>query len=158
VGVGTTFKIYVPATSQPGSLITGPEVVVDTFGTETILLVEDEPDVRRLALLALTRCGYTVLEAADGTEAMRILEDRDGRVDLVVTDLIMPRMGGRALVEAAAARFAGIKVLYTSGYTDDAVIRHGLLQAELAFLLKPYTPIMLLRKIRDVLDRGPVDA
>ena len=121
-------------------------------GTETILLVEDEDGVRGLAFLVLQTHGYKVLAARDGKDAMRAVAKHQGPIELLVTDVVMPGMGGREVAEALQPRFPEMKVLYTSGYTDDAVVRHGILQAESAFLQKPYSPQSLAKKVRQVLD------
>ncbi|MEX1182055.1 MAG: response regulator [Gemmatimonadota bacterium] len=112
-----------------------------------------EDAVRALARHVLTACGYTVLEAADGRDAIRVAERHAGRIDLVLSDVVMPYLGGRQLVERLAAVRPGMKVLFLSGYTDDAVVRHGVLEADYAFLQKPFTPTALARKVRDVLGR-----
>jgi two-component system, cell cycle sensor histidine kinase and response regulator CckA len=96
--------------------------------------------------------GYTVLEADSGEEAMRVAEGYAGAIHLLVTDVVMPGTGGREVAEALRARQAGLKVLYVSGYTDDAVVRHGIVEATDAFLQKPFTPLALARKVRAVLD------
>ena len=122
-------------------------------GSETILLVEDEDAVRSLTRYTLQMQGYAVLEARDGEEALRVAERyRDG-FKLLITDVVMPRMGGRRLAERLAQVQPGLKVLFLSGYTDDAVIRHGVLEAEVAFLQKPFTPSTLAQKVRAVLDQ-----
>ena len=118
-----------------------------------MLLVEDEEAVRALARHVLRQCGYTVLEAEDGREAVRLVESRSEPLDLLISDVVMPYLGGRQLAERIAALRPGIKTLFLSGYTDDAVVRHGVLQAEFAFLQKPFTPIALAIKVREVLDR-----
>jgi len=112
--------------------------------------VEDEEGVRALAGRILTRCGYTVLEAADGRDAVLVAERHAGRI-VVVSDVVMPYLVGRQLVERLAAVRPGMKVLFLSGHTDDAVIRHGVLEADYAFLQKPFTPTALAQKVRDVL-------
>ncbi len=108
--------------------------------------------MRALARHILTTCGYTVLEAADGREAVRVADQHPGRIDLVVSDVVMPYLGGRQLVERLAAVKPRTKVLFLSGYTEDAVVRHGVLEAEYAFLQKPFTPTALAQKVREVLD------
>ena len=156
VGVGTTFKVYLPRLADaagnpaPMSALRPP-----SRGTETILLVEDEGGVRALTRHVLQAAGYTVLEAADGAEAVRLAAAHRGRVHLLVTDVVMPGVGGRELAGRLAAGQPGLKVLYLSGYTDDAVVRHGVLEEHVHFLQKPFTPAALAHKVREVLDRGP---
>jgi two-component system cell cycle sensor histidine kinase/response regulator CckA len=152
LGVGTTFKIYLPAVEEQVSVVNAVDGGKWMGGAETILLVEDERAVRGLALQAFQSHGYKVLTATDGCDAMRVAEEYHGPIDLLVTDVVMPRMGGRQLAEALRAALPKMKVLFTSGYTDDAVVRHGILQKEVSFLQKPYTPLSLTRKVRAVLD------
>ncbi|HWA57974.1 MAG TPA: PAS domain S-box protein, partial [Gemmatimonadales bacterium] len=154
-GKGTRFTIYVPVAGGTARVASAGSTAGLLRGSETILLVEDEESIRRVAVQGLRNNGYRVLHAADGPEALRILGQHDGLLDLVVTDVVMPRMSGRELAETILATRPAVKVLYTSGYTDDAVVRHGIMQAEVAFLSKPYTPSVLLRKIREVLEGGP---
>jgi CheY-like chemotaxis protein len=125
---------------------------VEVNGTETILLVEDQDEVRAIAQLTLTRHGYVVVSAANGEEALRVLKGHARRIDLLLTDVIMPGQSGRELVERVRELRADIRVLYTSGYTDDAIVRRGALEPGAAFLQKPFTPDVLLRKVREVLD------
>jgi two-component system cell cycle sensor histidine kinase/response regulator CckA len=153
VGHGTTFKVYLPRVRErPSSGKSYPAVKVMPRGTETVLLVEDEDGVRALASHVLAGCGYTVIEARDGAEAVRVAGEHEGRLDLLVTDVVMPHLGGRELAERLVSRHPGLKVLYLSGYTDDAVVRHGILEAEVQFLQKPYSPSVLALKAREVLD------
>jgi PAS domain S-box-containing protein len=153
VGHGTTFKIYLPRVQQrPHLPRTQRGVAVMPRGAETILLVEDEDSVRALAHYILKNCGYTVLDAGDGATALRLAEQHQERIALLVTDVVMPRLGGREVAERVAALKPGIKVLFLSGYTDDAVVRHGILEADVAFLQKPFSPAALASKVRHVLD------
>jgi len=152
-GVGSTFKIYLPeveAARSSGKSHPGIEKI--PHGDETILLVEDEAGVRAITRHVLQTCGYTVLEAAHGGEAIRLAEKHQGSVHLLLTDVVMPGMGGRLVAERVVALKPGTKVVYLSGYTDDAVVRHGVLESEVAFLQKPFTPSALARKVREVLD------
>ncbi len=153
VGHGTTFKVYLPRVDQPPSSRTSRiSVAAVPRGIGTVLIVEDEHAVRALTRRVLSTCGYTVLEARDGAEAVRLAEQHQGRIDLLVTDVVMPRMGGRELAERLGRAHPGMKFLYLSGYTDDAVVRHGILSAEVAFLQKPFSPSALAAKVREVLD------
>ncbi len=120
-------------------------------GNETVLLVEDEEGVRSLSRQILRGCGYTVLEAADGDEALAVAGRHAGRIDLIVTDVVMPGLGGRELVERLKAFCPTARVLYVSGYTDDAVMRHGIREVEVQFLEKPFSPLRLACKVREVL-------
>ncbi|HJT78867.1 MAG TPA: PAS domain S-box protein, partial [Gemmataceae bacterium] len=140
-GRGSTFEVYLPRTAEglPAAAAI-PGLKVMPRGTETVLLVEDDDGVRSLARHVLRECGYAVLEAADGLQALRIAGQYGGRIDLLATDVIMPDLGGRALAERLTASWPGLKVLYLSGYTDDAVVRHGVLEARVHFLHKPYAP------------------
>ncbi len=150
---GTAFKIYLPPVRKEWiSGMAHPAVLpAGAKGSETILLVEDEDSVRRFARLALEMSGYTVLEARHGAEAIRLAQRYDGPIHLLVSDVIMPEMGGGVLAEQLLEARPGIKVLFVSGYTDDAVVRHGILHADVAFLQKPFTPQSLTRRVREVL-------
>jgi CheY-like chemotaxis protein len=152
-GIGTTFKIYLPAAEEPLTTAKAPDGAERLHGSETVLLVEDEAGVRGLAFLALRTHGYTVMAADGGKEALQEVAKHRGEVDLLATDVVMPGMSGRELAEILRPRFPKLQVLYMSGYTNDAVVRHGLVQEEVAFLQKPYTPLSLVRKVRQVLDR-----
>ncbi len=121
-------------------------------GTETILLVEDEDIVRSLTRHILEGCGYTILEASNGLEALSICGKHDCQIDLLLTDVVMPQMGGRELAEKFAHIYPQMRLLFTSGYTDDAVVRHGVIEAGTNFIQKPFTPDGLAHKVRDVLD------
>ena len=122
-------------------------------GGETILVAEDQNEVRALAKKTLARYGYTVLEAQSGAEALTLLEQHPGPIHLLLTDVVMPRMSGRQLVERVSPLRPEMKVLFMSGYTDDAIVHHGVLEGGLPFLQKPFAPAGLARKVREVLDQ-----
>jgi two-component system, cell cycle sensor histidine kinase and response regulator CckA len=155
VGSGTTFKIYLPAVQELPTTLSALGLSKPIMGTETILLVEDEDAVRDLTTFVLQGCGYTVLKASSGIDALRIMEERTEKIDLLVTDVVMPEMSGGKLAQSLQSRYPGLKALFLSGYTDDAVFRHGILQEKVAFLQKPFTVTSLTRKVREVLDRTP---
>jgi CheY-like chemotaxis protein len=152
-GQGTTFKIYLPLAEDnisSGKSHADPKHMPP--GSETILLVEDEDAVRSLTRYTLQMQGYSVLEAKDGEEALRVADQHGVEFHLLMTDVVMPRMSGRIVAERLAQSHPGFKVLFLSGYTDDAIVRHGVLNAEVAFLQKPFTPSALANKVREVLD------
>ncbi|OWK42990.1 response regulator [Fimbriiglobus ruber] len=151
VGVGTTFKILFPAVPGADEVRAPRDTWVAPRGTETVLLVEDEPGVRGLVRVALELQGYTILEADSGEDALRVAAAHTGPVHLLITDVVMPGMGGRKVADALRHQYPGLKVLYTSGYTDDAIVRHGVIEAADAFLQKPFTLFGLARKVRAVL-------
>jgi len=156
VGSGSTLSIYLPRVEAVSEAPSLPRPSLRSLrGTERVLLVEDEEDVRAVARESLARYGYTVLEARDGEEALRIAGAERGRIDLMVTDVVMPGMNGRRLAERLLAIRPGTRVLYVSGYTDDALSQHGILDQELAFLAKPFSPETLARSVRQVLDGTP---
>jgi PAS domain S-box-containing protein len=152
-GRGSTFKIYLPRVDDISTGDGSPLATALARGTETILLVEDETALRALTTRVLTSAGYTVLDAADGAEALRVLEQYAGPVHLTLTDVVMPGMSGRELAERLQQLRPETKVLYMSGYTDDAILRHGVLDDPAHFIGKPYTPADLRRRVREALDR-----
>ena len=152
VGIGTTFRIYLPAIEQPAASASSHAPELPSQGTETILLVEDEENVRELATFVLEGCGYTVLTAPEGLAALQLVATCREQIHLLLTDVVMPQMGGRKLAETLLADHPELRVLFMSGYTDDAVVRHGVLQANANFLQKPFTPNSLAKKVREVLD------
>jgi two-component system cell cycle sensor histidine kinase/response regulator CckA len=152
VAHGTTFKVYLPRTTEaddPRLTDALPETVL--AGAETVLLVEDAASVRHLAARVLRQLGYTVLEASDGVEALRVAGENLGAIDLLLTDVVMPQLGGTALAERLRDMYPRLKVLFISGYTDQTIIHHSLLELGAAFLQKPFTPELLARKVREVL-------
>lgn len=152
--VGTAFKIYLPAVARESDLPARDKgVVLPLTGTEVVLLVEDEDAVRRVARIALETQGYTVICASNGAQALQEFDASERRIDLLVTDVVMPGISGRELAEELQSRQQSLKVLFLSGYTDDAIVRHGVLSAEVAFLQKPYTPLSISKKVRQVLDQ-----
>jgi len=152
-GGGTTFEVYLPCTRETAcSAITNPSVSAMGRGTETVLLAEDEDGVRKLTSQVLQGCGYTILEACDGAEALRIAHDYRGRIDLLLTDVVMPRLGGPALAELLALTRPEMRVLFLSGHIDDAVVRHGIQAQDVAFLQKPFKLQSIAAKVREILD------
>src|SRR2546426_600778 len=148
---GTCFKVYLPRVDAPVSEVAA--VAGDSImGTETVLVVEDVEAVRAVTRRMLERYGYRVLEAADGEAAIRLAANSAEHIHLLLTDVVMPNVSGRDLAEMFAKTFPSSKVLFMSGYTDDAIVRHGILQEGIAYLQKPFTPESLASKVRAVLD------
>jgi CheY-like chemotaxis protein len=158
LGVGTKFKVHLPrVTRSIGATAASSQQGTLPRGTETILVVEDEPGLRELAASVLQKQGYVLLKAGNGQEALRIVRERGGQaVDLVLTDMVMPEMGGKMMAEWLQATNPEIKILFTSGYTDVGL--DGVLDAGIEFLPKPYTPSTLVRKVRDVIERDVTTA
>ena len=159
LGSGTTFKIYFPQVQsaiEPLRVRNQPTEVAG--GNETVLLVEDEPVVRELAVATLREKGYTVVEAGNGEEGLRLAQQHDGKIDLVLTDVVMPVMGGKEMADALRTSHPDTKILFTSGYTEDALGHHGVLRPGILFLPKPYLTATLARKVREVLDEGLIQS
>jgi PAS domain S-box-containing protein len=154
-GRGTIFKIYLPWVGEfPKETNHKPEAAEILKGTETILAVEDEIEVRKLVAQILTGQGYTVIEASDGEEAVKVARDNaDKKIQLLLTDVVMPGMSGRELAETLALLHPGLKILYMSGYTDNAIVHHGVLEEGVNYIQKPFTLDALARKVREVLDQ-----
>jgi signal transduction histidine kinase/ligand-binding sensor domain-containing protein/CheY-like chemotaxis protein len=152
LGVGSTFSVYLPRTEESDETRTASDIDALLSGSETVLLVEDEDAVRRLGSRVLARAGYTVLTAASADAAIEVAERFEGTIDLLLTDVVMPGRSGRELAEQLMPLHPGMRLLYASGYTEDAIIRHGVSSQETAFLEKPFAPNALLRKVRQVLD------
>jgi PAS domain S-box-containing protein len=152
-GKGSTFKVYFPRTEDreedPQKAVSPIE---DLRGEKTVLVVEDEEAIRNLACAVLSGYGYSVLPACDGEDALRVAGEHEGEISLLLTDVVMPRMGGRELYDRVRQQRSEIKVLFMSGYTDYAIVRHRELDPGTVFLQKPYTPISLARKVKEVLE------
>jgi PAS domain S-box-containing protein len=151
---GTTFRVFLPRIEEEtGTLTTPDKSQALPRGTETVLVVEDEESVRNLAIRTLCEQGYTVLEATNGEEALSLAQEYGQKeIHLLFTDLIMPRLGGQALADRLQATHPGISVLFTSGYTDNICVDHGVPDTDTSFLPKPFSPADLARKVREVLD------
>jgi len=151
---GTTFKIYLPRVEEEAStLLHGDDKRSLPQGSETVLLVEDDLSVRGLVVQVLRENGYNLLEAANGNEALRMAQEYAGEIHLLLTDVVMPQMGGKELADRLKTLRPNIKVLFTSGYTDNAIVHHGVLEPGIDFLQKPFSPAALAHKVREVLDR-----
>jgi PAS domain S-box-containing protein len=155
LGRGTCIRIYLPPVGEPAAAPAEEAApAIAARGTGTVLLAEDEVTVRRLAVRVLSRAGYTVLEAADGEEALRVAAAHGGAIDLLVTDVVMPRLGGRVLVSRLREARPAVPVVYMSGYTEEAVQRHGVLDPGTSFLGKPFTAEQLLGAVSTALGNG----
>jgi two-component system cell cycle sensor histidine kinase/response regulator CckA len=152
VGVGTTFRIYLPRVDDAATVVPVAANGDVPRGSETVLLVEDEPSVRRVGVRMLRALGYDVIEARNGADALQRLDTHAGTIHLLFTDVVMPEMGGRELTERALQKRPGIKVLFTSGYTDDVILQHRLAAHDVMVLQKPYSRASLAEKIRAALD------
>ena len=151
-GHGTTFKLYLPRVDAPAEPQAPPRETATLTGTETILLAEDDDILRPLTKGLLAKLGYTVLEAESAEQALAVAGARQGPIHLLVADVVMPGASGRELARRLAQSRPETRVLYVSGYTDDAIVHHGMLDPGLKFLQKPFTPAALARKVREVLD------
>ena len=155
-GSGTTFKVYLPRSIQVRTSTSRLRRRPSRHaGNETILLVEDDDQVRAVACTILRRRGYRVLQAANAGEALLSCEQHPATIHLLLTDVVMPRMNGRQLAERLAELRPGMRVLFMSGYTDEAIMQHGVLESGAAYLQKPITPESLARKVRQVLSGQP---
>ncbi|MDZ4815823.1 MAG: response regulator [Verrucomicrobiota bacterium] len=155
-GQGNTFKVYFPKVNQTGKIEPHVEAVTELVsGIETVLVVDDEESVRDIIVDVLENCGYKVLQACDGEQAIQVAGQHEGKINIVVTDLVMPRMGGRELAESLRPFHPDLKVLYMSGYSGNAAFTPGSIEREIAFLAKPFTISGLSVKVREVLDGPP---
>jgi two-component system cell cycle sensor histidine kinase/response regulator CckA len=152
-GKGTVFKVYLPRSDEGAEVEAAePDAADVPRGWETVLLVEDEGALRELIGECLEAWGYTVIDAHDGEQALEVCRSHPEPIQLLITDVVMPRLSGRELADRLRLHQPDLQVLYMSGYTDDAVVRHGLLEGEMAFLQKPFTAVSLARKVRAVLE------
>lgn len=151
---GTTFKVYLPRVDEAEETVAKTEGARSLEGTETILLVEDAEGLRKLAHECLESKGYRVLAAKDGAEALDLAKQNTGPIHLLMTDVVLPGIGGPELARQLASTHPETRVLYMSGYTDNAIVHHGVLDPGVAFLQKPFVLTDLWRKVRDVLDGG----
>jgi PAS domain S-box-containing protein len=151
-GHGTTFELYLPRADGDPDPAAAPPVAGASGGAETLLLIEDEEPLRAMLAELLESHGYLVLQAADGERALAVAEAHPGPIHLLITDVVLPGMNGRATAQELARRRPGLKALFMSGYTDDAIVHHGILDPAVAFLNKPFASQALLQKIRELLD------
>jgi CheY-like chemotaxis protein len=151
IGRGTTFKVYFPHVHDEVDLPTSAAAPIVLTGSETILVVEDEPAVRELMRKVLERFGYHLLVASTPSEALEIGQHYVGGIDLMISDVVLPEMSGRALAIEIRPSRPEMRVMYVSGYTDTAIVHQGALEADTPFLQKPFTPDSLARKVRTVL-------
>jgi PAS domain S-box-containing protein len=151
---GSTFKIYLPVDQEKDKTKTRDSIdEIKLHGKETILLVEDDDGVRAVTESTLKKYGYNVISASNGEDAIRIFEEHNGKFDLLLTDVIMPSMGGRELAEKLLNEHNNLKVLYFSGYTDDSAVQNRIISESMEFIQKPYTQLELAKKIRSVIER-----
>jgi two-component system cell cycle sensor histidine kinase/response regulator CckA len=156
---GTVFKVYLPLVNESAQPARQEQTDVTRLrGSETILLAEDSNSLREMAKEYLESVGYSVIESASGKEALQHAREFNGIIHLLLTDIVMPEMSGPELAAEIAAARPGIKIIYTSGYTDEAFSRQGILDPGVNFIQKPYRPKALGRKIREVLDEGPTQS
>jgi CheY-like chemotaxis protein len=153
LGHGATFKIFLPAVDQPADVTIETAVEPRPRGDETIVIVEDEEHVRSIASLMLRRQGYTVHAFPDGPSAIAAVESMTGGLDLVITDVVMPKMNGQVLTQRLLQLRPSIRVLFTSGYTANVIVHHGVLNEGVEFLSKPYSLERLSQRVREVLDK-----
>jgi DNA-binding NtrC family response regulator len=151
-GKGTVFKVYLPRVADAPTIKRERATTASRGRGETVLLVEDDHRVRKLARELLHRNGYEVIEAADAEDAIRVAAASTTPIDLLLTDVVMPGMGGRLLAERLVHHHPTLKVLYMSGYTDDAMVNHGVLTPDISFLQKPFTPVSFARAVRDAIE------
>jgi len=151
-GHGTTFKVYLPQLETAAQVIGTITEAASPRGTETVLLVEDDEAVRSLASQILEDAGYNVIATAQGADAVRLCSNGEHSIDLLLTDVVMRETSGKEVADLISELVPGSKVLFMSGYTDEAIVHHGVLDLDVEFIQKPFTPAALAKKIRAVLD------
>jgi two-component system cell cycle sensor histidine kinase/response regulator CckA len=154
LGEGSIFSVYLPQVENISAEQTEERAAIKKgrHEPETILIVEDEDIVRTWMCRILKKSGYDVIEARNGKEALSICDKRDVKINVVITDVVMPKMGGRELAEKLVERYPEIKILYTSGYTDDIITRHGIMEERMNFIQKPFAANVLLQKVQQLYD------
>ena len=158
-GQGSTFKVYLPKVKGDVKKGEKEQTPIEKLsGSETVLIVEDDNSLRKLAQKSLQPHGYRVLVAENGEDALRISKEHEGTIDLLITDVVMPRMGGKEVAERLQTLYPRMKVIYMSGYTDDSIVHRGVLAPGLNFLEKPFSPAGLTRKVREVLNKAMASA
>ncbi len=156
-GRGSTFKVYLPEVKEDANPVKEKQTIMDDpGGSETILIVEDDSSLRNFAQRVLLSYGYRILNAENGEDALRVCKEHDGQIDLMITDVVMPKMGGRDAAKRLHPLYPQMKVVYMSGYTDNAIVHHGVLEPGLNFLEKPFTAKNLARKVREVLNENRI--
>jgi two-component system cell cycle sensor histidine kinase/response regulator CckA len=158
-GKGTAFKIYLPRVYESTQEVAEePPAAAPREGTETVLVIEDEDMIRQIISVVLTEHGYTALLARDGEEALVLCEGAPGPIHLLLSDVVLPGMSGRDAARRLVALRPRMRVVYMSGYTENSIVDHGVLEPGIAFLQKPFAPAVLLRKVREILDAGAAPA
>jgi two-component system, cell cycle sensor histidine kinase and response regulator CckA len=150
---GATFKVFLPIAGELPATVAAPENRAPATAFATILLVEDEEGVRAVLHSSLVRDGYTVMEASGGAQALEVCAAYEGKIDLLLTDVVMSGMSGRELADRLVVIRPGLKVLFVSGYNEDRVLQKGVIEGQMEFLQKPFTPAVLSRKVRQILSR-----
>ncbi|MBC2696308.1 MAG: response regulator, partial [Desulfobacteraceae bacterium] len=151
-GKGTTFKVYLSKVKNTNPKEKKQTPVDNPGGSETVLIVEDDDNLRKFAQKALRQLGYKLLVAENGEDALKVCNEHDGQIDLMITDVVMPKMGGKEAAKRLQLFYPQMKVLYMSGYTDTAIVHHGVLEPGQNFLEKPFSPEDIAREVRETLD------
>jgi DNA-binding NtrC family response regulator len=151
-GKGTTFEVYLPASKKTDVNVKEENTISNAYGTETILLVEDDEIIQEKLYNILTRTGYTVIKASNGDDAISNIINYSQSIDLLITDMVMPLIGGRELAVYLVGIYPKMKILFMSGYSDESIVHHGILESGMHFIQKPFTIEEFMMKIRETLD------